>query len=48
MWVDNISMDLKEKGWGGVDWIDVAQDRDHVNEPSGSIKRWDVLEWLHN
>jgi hypothetical protein len=18
------------------------------NEPSGSIKRWDVLEWLHN
>jgi hypothetical protein len=22
-------MDLGEIGWDGVDWIDVAQDRDH-------------------
>jgi hypothetical protein len=21
-------MDLREIGWGGMDWIDVAQDRD--------------------
>jgi hypothetical protein len=21
-------MDLKEVGWGGTDWIDLAQDRD--------------------
>jgi hypothetical protein len=28
MWVDNIKMDLREIGWGGVDWICVAQDRD--------------------
>jgi hypothetical protein len=27
-WVDNIKMDLREKGWDGVDWIDLAQDRD--------------------
>jgi hypothetical protein len=27
-WVDNIRMDLREVGWGGVDWIDLAQDRD--------------------
>jgi hypothetical protein len=27
-WVDNIKMDLKETGWGGMDWIDLAQDRD--------------------
>jgi hypothetical protein len=27
-WEDNIKMDLKEVGWGGMDWIDVAQDRD--------------------
>jgi hypothetical protein len=27
-WVDNIKMNLKETGWDGVDWIDVAQDRD--------------------
>jgi hypothetical protein len=27
-WVDNIKMDLREIGWYGMDWIDVAQDRD--------------------
>jgi hypothetical protein len=27
-WVDNIKMDLKEIGWDGMDWIDVAQERD--------------------
>jgi hypothetical protein len=25
---DNIRMDLREIGWGGMDWIDLAQDRD--------------------
>jgi hypothetical protein len=27
-WVDNIKMDLLVIGWGGVDWIGIAQDRD--------------------
>jgi hypothetical protein len=27
-WVDNIKMDLREIGWDGGDWIDLAQDRD--------------------
>ena len=27
-WEDNIKMDLQAVGCGGVDWIDVAQDRD--------------------
>jgi hypothetical protein len=27
-WVDNIKMDLREVGWDGMDWIDLAQDRD--------------------
>jgi hypothetical protein len=27
-WVDNIKMYLREIGWNGVDWIDMAQDRD--------------------
>jgi hypothetical protein len=27
-WVDNIKMDLVEIGWGGVDWTDVAQDKE--------------------
>jgi hypothetical protein len=26
-WMDNISMDLGEVGWGDVDWIGLAQDR---------------------
>jgi hypothetical protein len=53
-WVDNIKIDLKEIGWDGMDWIDLAQDRElegsceHGNESLGSIKCWEVLEWLHN
>jgi hypothetical protein len=27
-WVDNIKIDFREMGWDGVDWIDLAQDRD--------------------
>ena len=27
-WEDNIKMDLQEMGCGGMDWIEVAQDRD--------------------
>jgi hypothetical protein len=27
-WEDNIKMDLQEVGRGGMDWIDLAQDRD--------------------
>jgi hypothetical protein len=26
-WVDNIRMDLGEVGWGNVDWIGLAQDK---------------------
>jgi hypothetical protein len=27
-WVDNVKMDLEKTGWGDVDWIGLAQDRD--------------------
>jgi hypothetical protein len=27
-WVDNIKMDLREIGWAGMDWNDLARDRD--------------------
>jgi hypothetical protein len=44
-------MDFRETGWGGMDWIDLTQDRDqwrafveHGNEPLGSIKCSKVLE----
>jgi hypothetical protein len=54
-WEYNIRIDLSEIGWGGMDWIDLAQDRDqwrapceHGNEPSGSIKCREILKWLRN
>jgi hypothetical protein len=46
-WVDNIKMDFRIIGWGGMDWIGLAQDRDqwraHGNEPSGSLNVWKFL-----
>ena len=27
-WEDNIKMDVQEVGCGGIDWIELAQDRD--------------------
>jgi hypothetical protein len=48
--VDNIKMDLKEIGWGGMDCIDLAQDmvqwRALVNTVMNIwfIKCWEVLE----
>jgi hypothetical protein len=27
-WVNNIKIDLREIGWDGVDWINLAQNRD--------------------
>jgi hypothetical protein len=27
-WEDGITMDLRDTGWGNVDWIQLAQDRD--------------------
>jgi hypothetical protein len=27
-WMDNIKIDVREIGWGDMDWIDLAQNRD--------------------
>jgi hypothetical protein len=27
-WVDNIKMYFREIGWGGIDWINLAKNRD--------------------
>jgi len=50
-WKDNIKMDLQEVGCEGMDWIDVAQNRDSWqgtcecgNEPSGSIQCEEFLD----
>jgi hypothetical protein len=49
--VDNIKMDLRDTEWGGMDWIDKAQDKGPVedsceqgNAPPDSIKCLEVLE----
>jgi hypothetical protein len=44
-WMDNIKMDLGEIEWGGVEWIGLESSCECRNEPSGSIKFWEVLEF---
>jgi hypothetical protein len=36
-WVNNIRMDLIEVGWGDVDWICLAQDRDRYRVLVNSV-----------
>jgi hypothetical protein len=39
MWVDNIKMDLREIGWNGMDWIDLAQDRDQWRTLANAVMK---------
>jgi hypothetical protein len=41
--VDNIRMDLGEVGWGGVDWIDLAKDRNRWRALVNSVLNLRVL-----
>jgi hypothetical protein len=50
-WEDNIKMDLQEVGCGGMEWIELAEERDRwrrscecSNEPSGFIKCGEFLD----
>jgi hypothetical protein len=36
--VDNIKMDRRERGWDGVDWIDLAQDREQWRALVNTVK----------
>jgi hypothetical protein len=36
--MDNAKMDLREIGWGGMDWIDPTQDRDQWRAPVNTVK----------
>jgi hypothetical protein len=38
-WEDNIKMDLQEVGCGGMDWIELAEDRD---------RRWALVNAVMN
>jgi hypothetical protein len=42
-WEDVIKMDLREIGWGGVDWIHLAQDRDRWRAVVSAVMNLRVL-----
>jgi hypothetical protein len=42
-WVDNIRIDLGEVGWGDVDWIGLAQDRNRWRALVNSVLNLRVL-----
>jgi hypothetical protein len=41
--VDNIKMDHTKPGWDGMDWIDLAQDRDQWRALVNTI----ITFWFH-
>jgi hypothetical protein len=47
---DNIKINLREIGWGGMDWIHLAQDRDQWRAPVKAVMNlhhsieWEILE----
>jgi hypothetical protein len=37
--VDNIKMALREIGWDGIDWIELAHDRDQWRALENTVKK---------
>jgi hypothetical protein len=42
-WEDGIKMDLREIGWGGVEWIHLAEDRDRWRAVVNAVMNLRVL-----
>ena len=38
-WEDNIKMDLQKVGFGGMEWIELAQDRDRWRPLVNAVKK---------
>jgi hypothetical protein len=47
-WDDNITMDLREIGWNGMDWIDVAHDSDQWRAFVKTVMKIGLHEMLGN
>jgi hypothetical protein len=43
-WVDNTEIDLREIEWEGVDWIDLAQDREQWRALVNTVMNLGVVE----
>jgi len=37
-------MDFQEVGWGGMDWIDLAQDRDRCRAVVNVVTNWGSIK----
>jgi hypothetical protein len=42
--MDNIKMNLKERDWNGMDYTDLAQDRDQWRALVNTIKNFQVIK----
>jgi hypothetical protein len=42
-WKDGIKMDLREIGWGGAEWLHLAQDRDRWRAVVNAVMNLRVL-----
>jgi hypothetical protein len=47
-WVDNIKMDVVKIGWGGVNWICLALDRDKWRAPVNVVMNFGLNKMLGN
>jgi hypothetical protein len=41
-WVNNMQMDHRDREWGGMDLIDLAQDRDQWRTPLNRLMNFQV------
>jgi hypothetical protein len=42
-WEDGMNIDLREMGWGGVDWMHLARDRDRWRAVVNAVMNLRVL-----
>jgi hypothetical protein len=47
-WADNIKMDVADIGWGGVEWIGLAQDREKCRTLVNIVMNFEFRTLLGN